>query len=66
MAQGQGGEELATPHSSNQGRPRGRGGAAVLIQLYVDERTNEVADRVARCQFDYVSGACATIALHPL
>ena len=44
MAQGRGGEELATPRtaedakSSDKGKP-GRGGAAVLIQLSTNAET---------------------------
>ena len=61
MAQGRGGEELATPHSrgsQEEQHPRGTrgtgGGEAVLLiqQLYVDERRNEMADPMARYQFD--------------
>ena len=56
VAQGRGGEELETPHSrgSQEQQPRGTGrGAAILIKkLHVDECGNEVADRVARYQFD--------------
>ena len=71
MAQGRCEEALATPHSRGreQQQPRetggsGRGGS--LADAAVDECRNEVANRVARYQFDKLNRVCAVIALIPL
>ena len=52
-------KELVTPHSKRasragiKGNRRDGGGAALpLLKLHVEERRNEMEDRVARYQFD--------------
>ena len=54
--------------SSNRGKPRVWEGLSsrTLMHLLVDECRNEVADIVARYQFDKLCEACHTKDLNPL